>query len=109
MDRSGNFLPPYVSTRRTVWLLSTLLLLGAAASSLSAGFEISEIQLLSRQIGGEDVSAHERWSHSATRTLLGSVRVVLLIGTLVGFIVWLHRARVNARAFGAPSLEEAPG
>ncbi len=45
MERRDRFLPPYVSTRFTARLLTILLLLTAAVSGLSAGFEISQIQL----------------------------------------------------------------
>lgn len=48
MKRRDRFLPPYISTRLTTRLLAILLLLTAALSALSAGFEISQIQLFSR-------------------------------------------------------------
>lgn len=100
MDRAGNFLPPYVSTRNLATFLSALLLFTAAMSAVSAGFEISEIQLVSSLIKGVVISSHERWSHGVTRIVIATLRGVLLAGAAVAFIVWLHRARVNARAFG---------
>ena len=47
MERRDRFLPPYIATRFTARLLTILLLLTAAVSGLSAGFEISQIHFLS--------------------------------------------------------------
>jgi hypothetical protein len=100
MERRDRFLPPYISTRLTARLLTILLLLTAAVSGLFAGFEISQIQLLSRLGSYSEVSEEARWTHSFIRNTLFISRMVFFGATAVAFIAWLHRARINVRAFG---------
>ena len=100
MKRRDRFLPPYISTRLTTRLLTVLFLLTAAVSGLFAGFEISQIQLLLRVGSYSDVSEEARWAHTFIRNTLLVSRLVLFGVTAVAFIIWLHRARINVRAFG---------
>ena len=100
MKRRDRFLPPYISTRLTTRLLAILLLLTAALSALSAGFEISQIQLFSSVGGDTEVSEETRWAHTFFRNALLLSRLALYAVIAVTFIAWLHRARINVRAFG---------
>jgi hypothetical protein len=100
MKRRDRFLPPYISTRWMARLLTILLLLTAAVSGLFAGFEISQIQLFSRVGNYSDVSEESRWAHTFIRNALLVSRLALCGLTAVVFIAWLHRARINVRAFG---------
>lgn len=100
MRRRDRFLPPYISTRLTTGLLTILFLLTAAVSGLFAGFEISQIQLLLRVGSYSAVSEETRWVHTFIRNTLLVSRLVLFGVTAVAFIIWLHRARINVRAFG---------
>jgi hypothetical protein len=100
MERRDRFLPPYISTRFTAQVLTILLLLTAAASGLSAGFEISQIHFLSGIGSYTEVNEETRWAHTFIRNSLLIFRLVLYGSIAVAFIAWLHRCRVNVRAFG---------
>ncbi len=100
MERRDRFLPPYTSTRLTVRFLTILLLLTAALSGLSAGFEISQIQLLSSVDSYTEVNEETRWAHTWIRNTLLVSRLTFYGVIAVTFIVWLHRSRINVRAFG---------
>lgn len=100
MDRSDSFLPPYVSLKPVSLWLSILLLLTAAFSALSAGFEITEIRLLVGVLGEGEITPMERFTHGLTRNFLVFARIGLLVATSGLFVTWLFFARINARAFG---------
>jgi len=100
MERRDRFLPPYIATRFTARLLTILLLLTAAVSGLSAGFEISQIHLLSGVGSYTEVNEETRWAHTFIRNTLLASRLVLYGAIAVAFITWLHRCRINVRAFG---------
>ncbi|MCH7645038.1 MAG: DUF4328 domain-containing protein [Myxococcales bacterium] len=100
MERRDRFLPPYVSTRSTARLLTILLLVTAAVAGLSAGFEISQIQFLSSIGSYTEVDEDTRWAHTLIRNSLLASRLVLYGAIAVTFIIWLHRCRINVRAFG---------
>jgi len=104
MERRDRFLPPYISTRLIAQLLTILFLVTAAASGVFAGFEISQIQLLLRVGSYSEVSEEARWTHTFIRNSLLATRLVLFGVTAVAFIIWLHRARINVRAFGRRSF-----
>jgi hypothetical protein len=105
VDRSGSFLPPYLSTRTMATCLSVLLLLTAATFSVSAGFEISEVRLLAGVMGEGQVSAVDRYVHSLMRSVLATVRIGLVATTALLFASWLYRSRINGRAFGSRRFE----
>jgi len=100
MERRDRFLPPYISTRFTARLLTILLLLTAAISGVSAGFEISQIHLLSSVGSYTELTEETRWAHTFIRNTLLVSRLVLYGAIAVAFIAWLHRCRINVRAFG---------
>ncbi len=101
MDHSGSFLPPYVSSRTMAFCLSALLLITAATFSVSAGFEISEVQLLVGALGENKVSAIDRHTHNLMRSSLATARVGLVCASALLFGCWLYRSRINGRAFGS--------
>jgi hypothetical protein len=100
MERRDRFLPPYVSTHRLAQVLTGVLLTTAAISGVSAGFEVSQIQLLASIDRYTDLAEETRWAHTLARNLLLGARYALYAALTVLFIIWLHRCRVNARAFG---------
>ncbi|MBW2494537.1 MAG: DUF4328 domain-containing protein [Deltaproteobacteria bacterium] len=100
MERRDRFLPPYISTRFTARLLTILLLFTAAVSGLSAGFEISQLHLLSGVGDYADVDEETRWAHTFIRNTLLVSRLLLYGSIGIACITWLHRCRINARAFG---------
>jgi hypothetical protein len=104
MERRDRFLPPYIATRFTARLLTILLLLTAAVSGLSAGFEISQIHFLSGISSYAEVNEKTRWAHAFIRNALLVSRLVLYGVIAVAFIAWLHRCRINVRAFGCRRL-----
>ena len=100
MERRDRFLPPYVSTRWTARLLTILLLLTAAISGLSAGFEISQIQYFAGTGSDAEINEETRWAHTFIRNALLASRMALYGTIALAFIAWLHRSRINVRAFG---------
>ena len=100
MERRDRFLPPYISTRFTARLLTILLLTTADISGLSAGFEISQLHVLSGIGDYADVDEETRWAYTFIRNTLLVSRLVLYASIAIAFIAWLHRCRINARAFG---------
>jgi len=100
MERRDRFLPPYISTRFTARLLTILLLITAAVSGLSAGFEISQLHVLSGIGDYADVDEETRWAYTFIRNTLLVSRLVLYGSIGFAFITWLHRCRINVRAFG---------
>ena len=100
MERGARFLPPYVSTRWTARLLTILLLLTAAISGLSAGFEISQIQYFAGTGSDAEINEETRWAHTFIRNALLASRMALYGTIALAFIAWLHRSRINVRAFG---------
>lgn len=100
MKRRDRFLPPYISTRLTARLLTILLLTTAAISGLSAGFEISQLHVLSGIGDYAEVDEETRWAYTFIRNTLLVSRLVLYASIAIAFITWLHRCRINARAFG---------
>ena len=100
MERRDRFLPPYISTRFTARLLTILLLVTAAVSGLSAGFEISQLHVLSGIGDYADVDEETRWAYTFIRNTLLVSRLVLYGSIGIAFITWLHRCRINVRAFG---------
>ncbi len=109
MERRDRFLPPYVSTRFTAQILSAVLLSTAAVSGVSAGFEISQIQLLASINQYSDVGEDTRWLHALIRNALLGARLSLYAVVAALFITWLHRCRINARAFGCRRFRYSRG
>ena len=101
MNHSGSFLPPYLSTRTLAFCLSALLLTTAATFSVSAGFEISEVQLLVGVMNEGTIDAVDRYAHGLLRDYLATARVGLVSATALLFGIWLFRSRINCRALGA--------
>jgi len=100
MQRRDRFLPPYIPTHFTARLLTILLLITAAVAGLSAGFEISQIHVLSTIDSYSEIAEWTRWAYTFTRNTLLVSRLVLYAAIAVAFITWLHRCRINVRAFG---------
>jgi hypothetical protein len=100
MEHHTSFLPPYVSTQTSARWLSGLLLLTATLASVSAGLEGSEIFTVAKSGGAAAVDPETQWAYNRTRNILYVARLVPLIAVTAFFIVWLHRQRINVRAFG---------
>jgi len=100
MQRRDRFLPPYIPTHFTARLLTILLLITAAVAGLSAGFEISQIHLLSTIGSYSEIPEDSRWAYTFIRNTLLVSRFALYGAIAVAFITWLHRCRINVRAFG---------
>jgi hypothetical protein len=80
--------------------LTILLLITAALSSVSAGVEIAEIRALIGLRHSWSLDEAARWAYSLTRNTLLISQLTLVVTIAVTFMLWLYRARVNARAFG---------
>jgi hypothetical protein len=100
MERRDRFLPPYIPTHFTARLLAILLLLTGAVAGLSAGFELSQIHLLSGIGSYSEIDEETRWAYTFIRNTLLVSRLVLYGAIGAAFITWLHRCRINVRAFG---------
>ena len=94
-------MPPYVPTRRSVRLLGVLFVLSAAVSWIAVGYDFSALRLAT---SGHRVVPEDRLAHSWFGEVVAIAQVVCLLGTGVTFLVWLHRVRVNVRAFGVRRL-----
>lgn len=101
MERLASFLPPYVATRTTVHCLIVLLTFLAAIASVSLGFEIAEIRLLTGMRRNLQVADEVFWAHALLREVLSIGLGASAATSALTFIAWLHRVRINARAFGS--------
>jgi Domain of unknown function (DUF4328) len=106
-DGRVSLLPLYVSTRVGAQIVGGLFLLAAATSWIAVGYDFTEIRLFSSIGGGASVDPGERLGHSYAGQLLTTVQIISALAVACGFVVWLHRARANVRAFGVRRLRFA--
>jgi hypothetical protein len=104
MELRNSFFSPYVPTASIARYLTILLLFAAALASVSAGFEIAEVRLLTGARESEPVSEQTRWAYRTIRHTLLLSRLTLIAAIAAMFTAWLYRARVNVRAFGCRRL-----
>ena len=97
-------LPPYISPRTSVNVLAGLFFLTAATSWTAFGVNFAEMQLYGAMGAGEVVEVTERLAHTRAGELIHAAQIACGLVTAVGFLVWLHRARVNVRALGVRRL-----
>ena len=101
-------LTPFASAHTRAQLAQALLLSNAALAALSVA-----VLLLSggeAAAAAEDVAALEEETDPAVlvQGLVALLQFVVYVATAVVFLMWLHRAYKNLRAFGART-EETPG
>ena len=102
MNEHESLLPPYVPTRRSVRVLGVLFVLSAAVSWIAVGYDFSELRLATSGHPVVPEDAHRAQPGSASRSSIA--QLVCLAVTGVTFLTWLHRVRVNVRAFGVRRL-----
>jgi hypothetical protein len=93
-------LPPFVPLRAVARWSTRLLVATGALAALALGVEIAQLRLLLQPIEGEAARQLARTAHAATHGVVGTVRLLLLVATAAGFLVWLYHARANVRALG---------
>ena len=104
MSDRVSMLPPYVSARTSVNVLAGLFFLTAATSWTAVGVNFAELQLYGAMGSGQVVETAERLAHTRAGELIHAAQIACGLVTAVGFLVWLHRARVNVRALGMRRL-----
>lgn len=92
--------PPYVSLRSLTRWSGGLLAATCALAALSLGVELSHLRLVFDPVEGEAARWLARTAQRATGSTLLALRVALFTATAVVFLVWVHTARANVRAFG---------
>ena len=100
-------LPPYLSTRVSARLLGVLFALIAVVGWIAVGFDIAEIHRLGQIAGGDTIPPLQRDAHYLVNSVLFAAQTTLFVAAAIGFLAWLHRARVNVRAFGMRRFEYA--
>lgn len=101
MNEHESLLPPYVPTRRSVRVLGALFVVSAAVSWIAVGYDFSALRLAT---SGHTVVPEERLAHSWIGEVVGAAQLTCLLVTGGTFLAWLHRVRVNVRAFGVRRL-----
>jgi hypothetical protein len=91
---------PYVGLRRLTRWTGGLLAATGALAALSLGVELSHLRLLFDPMEGEAARWLARTAQRATGSTLLALRVALFTATASVFLVWVHTARANVRAFG---------
>jgi hypothetical protein len=104
MSDQVSMLPPYVCARTSVSVLAGLFFLTAATSWTAVGVSFAEMQLYGAMGAGQVIDATERLAHTRAGEIIHAAQIACGLVTAVGFLVWLHRARVNVRALGARRL-----
>jgi len=92
--------PPYVSLRSLTRWTGVLLAATGALAAVSLGVELSHLRLLFDPVEGEAARWLARAAQRATGTTLLALRIALFAATTIVFLVWVHTARANVRAFG---------
>jgi hypothetical protein len=101
MNENESLLPPYVPTRRSVQWLGILFMLCAAVSWIAVGYDYSALRI---STSGHPVVPQERIAHSRFGEWIRIAQLVCFVLTAGTFLGWLHRVRVNVRAFGVRRL-----
>jgi hypothetical protein len=101
MNEHESLLPPYVPTRRSVRVLGALFVASAAVSWIAVGADFSALRLAT---SGHTVVPQERLAHARAGQIVSAAQLVCLLVTGGTFLAWLHRVRVNVRAFGVRRL-----
>ena len=104
MNDEVSFLPPYISTRASVQVLSGFFFLSAAICWTAVGVDWAQIQVAGQLRAGELVPPEVRLAHARTASMTGAFQLVTTFATAIVFMAWLHRARVNVRALGARKM-----
>jgi len=102
---AGGFRDPTALTRWLRILLWTSLGLGV----LSVGSGLLELKLLHELQDGATLPPGAAGANDLRQQVIGGVRFILLISTIVVFAIWIYRANYNARQLGAAGMQFTPG
>ena len=92
--------PPYVPLRSLTRWTGVLLAATGALAAVSLGVELSHLRLLFDPVEGEAARWLARAAQRATGSTLFALRLALFAAMAIVFLVWVHTARANVRAFG---------
>lgn len=94
--------------RRADWVVFFLVAYGVLtiASIVSA---IAEINLLQQVDSGQFVSNSEINANARRQTVIALLYTPALVGVVITFLMWMHRASVNLAVAGAPGRQFSPG
>lgn len=93
---------------RANWVVA-LLAATVVIDVIAVGSGLAEVGLLDRAIDGAFITEAEATANDVRQGLIGLVQIVLFVGTVVAFLMWLHRARRNLPALHARDLRFSPG
>jgi hypothetical protein len=95
-------------TTLTRWL-KIVLWTGIGLTVISIASGLMELKLLSDLAAGKTLEPGAADSNDLRQRIIGGVRVVEIITTIVIFAMWIYRANYNARQLGAAGMEFTPG
>jgi hypothetical protein len=95
-------------TTLTRWL-KILLWAGIALTAISFASGLMELKLLNDLAAGKTLAPGVADSNDLRQRVIGGVRFVEIITTIVIFAMWIYRANYNARQLGAAGMEFTPG
>jgi hypothetical protein len=96
-----------ISTLRTAVQGALVLYLGLAIVNVWSDW--MEMDLLQRAIDGFGIAQREAEISDERQSLLGGIKLLILIATAIAFLRWTYVANANARALGAGDMEYTPG
>ena len=102
------FSPPYHTARRRAQLTVVLLVVGAVISFLTIPSHILEMYFPPFDANQEVADNLGGFIALMLTAVLALATVGVYIATVISFLMWLHRASSNLRAFGEPQ-DTSPG
>jgi hypothetical protein len=93
---------------RARWVVA-LLAATIVIDVVAVGSGLAEVGLVSRAMNGAFITEAEATANDARQGLIGIVQMLLFVGTVVAFLVWLHRSHRNLQALHARYLRFSPG
>lgn len=102
---SAGFRDPTALTR---WL-KILLWAGIALTAISLASGLMELKLLSDIQAGMTLAPGVADANDLRQRVIGVVRFIAIVATIVIFAMWIYRANYNARQLGATGMEFTPG
>jgi Domain of unknown function (DUF4328) len=95
-------------TTLTRWL-KILLWTGIALAVISLGSGLMELKLLRDIQAGQTLAPGVADSNDLRQRIIGAIRFVEIVATIIVFAMWIYRANYNTRQLGATGMEYTPG
>ncbi len=93
---------------RSTW---TLIFFAGLIAVLLASFvsTVAEIGLIQRVVDGESVTEQELIANDDRQSAIGSITLIIYIGLIIAFCMWVHRASKNLAALNVVGQRFSPG